>query len=312
MITHSFIEGDIHSPLPYSYSPSLFNQPKHLELQSKKGWRSFYIITEPVKQIAGAIHFYIDDENATSPLRAPFGGLELHNDLRTGITEGFIQYFTDKLKTAGINKVSIKVAPEIYASPQSNINSSLRNQGYTVQVADVSSVIEVNTNTLKEKLHRSERRRFDKAGAAGLTFARFPISELQQVYTFIKDCRERKHFNLSMSFEQLDETVRVFQSQFVLFGVYDSQRLVSASIAIRVTDDVLYEFYHDHHADYDHLSPVVMLVSGIYDHCVSERIKYFDLGTSSVNNQPNFSLLHFKTLLGATTSPKLTFEKILQ
>jgi lipid II:glycine glycyltransferase (peptidoglycan interpeptide bridge formation enzyme) len=308
---YDFIEGDIQSPLAYSYSPSLFNQPKHLELQDKKGWRSFYIIAEST-QILGAIHFHIDGDRATSPLRAPFGGIEFHKDVPQEIVYQFIQYFNDRLKATGIKTVTIKSTAEIFTSHAGAVKVYLINQGYIIQTAELSSVIEVNTKTLTEKFHKSERRRFDKALSAGLNFVQLPIGELRTVYSFIKNCRDNKQFALSMPFEKLDETVGAFDGRFLLFGIFDGKRLVSASIAISVTDNVLYEFYHDHHVDYDHLSPVVMLVSGIYDYCVSEQIKYFDLGTSSINNQPNFSLLHFKTLLGATTSPKLTFEKILQ
>ncbi len=306
---YNFIEGDLQSPLVYSYTPSLFNQPEHLALQDNKGWRSFYITTE--SNIAGAIHFHLDGNKASSPLRAPFGGIEFHEDVPKEIVYDFIRFVNNSLKDAGARAVVIKSAPGIYSSDIGPVNVYLMNQGYAVQTAELSSVIEVSTSTLREKFHRSERRRFDKAMSAGLTFAQLPIAELQKVYSFIKDCRDNKQFDLSMTFEKLRETVNVFPSRFLLFGVFDGKRLAAASIAIRVSDHVLYEFYHDHHADYDHLSPVVMLVSGVYDYCISDRIKYFDLGTSSVNHQPNFPLLHFKTLLGATTSPKLTFEKIL-
>jgi hypothetical protein len=74
---------------------------------------------------------------------------------------------------------------------------------------------------------------------------------------------------------------------------------------------VLYDFYHDHATAFDHLSPVALLVAGMYDFCNAQNIRLLDLGTSAVNDGPNFSLLTFKKFLGGNPTHKLTFEKIL-
>lgn len=311
MAQYIFTEGDIDSPLAYSYTPSLFNLPQHLRLQSEKGWRSFYILEEKTNSIAGAVHFFVNEHVATTPLKAPFGGIEYAESVPDETVFDFIQFAQEKLSGSGIHKIIIKCPPEIYSPALNTTNVFLVNSGFAVSGADLSSVIHVNAPALKDQLHRSESKRFNKAINAGLTFKQLPISQLENVYEFIHTCRTQKQFALSMSLEQLAKTVSKFSDRFVLFGVFEGSTFAAASIAIRVTENVLYEFYHDHHEDYDHLSPVVMLVSGIYDYCMNNGIGLFDLGTSSVDNQPNFSLLRFKSLLGAKASSKFTFEKSL-
>jgi len=78
-----------------------------------------------------------------------------------------------------------------------------------------------------------------------------------------------------------------------------------------VYDDVLYNFYHDHSGDYDHLSPVVLLNEGLYNFCQRNKIGLLDLGTSNIDDKVNESLLAFKLHLGAQPSRKLTFFKTL-
>ena len=56
---------------------------------------------------------------------------------------------------------------------------------------------------------------------------------------------------------------------------------------------------------------VVKLMEGVYNYSQTEGINLIDLGTSSLNGKPNFSLLDFKLHLGATPTQKLTFQKNL-
>lgn len=114
-----------------------------------------------------------------------------------------------------------------------------------------------------------------------------------------------------MTLEQVVNTSNSFADDFFIFGVFDGQKLAAASISIRTNTKTLYDFYHDHDAAFDSMSPVVMLVDGIYSFCRDKNLSLLDLGTSSLNNTHNFSLLHFKLLVGAQPSPKFTFEKNL-
>jgi hypothetical protein len=95
----------------------------------------------------------------------------------------------------------------------------------------------------------------------------------------------------------------------VLFGVFQDDKVVAASIAIRVTTQVLYNFYCDHDNQYDAVSPVVFLIEGIYQYCASQKIPLLDLGTSAVAGKPNFGLLEFKMRLHGQPTAKLTFQK---
>ena len=312
MKQYTFFEGAIGPSYRYSFSPSIFNLPAHLDLQAKNGWRSFFILDEPEKMVHALIHFHIEEDKAISPRRATYGGLEFNTEMPGEVLFNFISFFDKNLKAEGITHVHITASPEIYNHRSAEVSSFLLHHEYAIRRSDVSAAIPVKTKTLKEILHRSEKRRLEKAHTAGLTFRTIGLDELPAIYKFIKACREKKGFDLSMSLGSLQETITAFKDNFFLFAVHDNERIAAASIAIKIKENVLYEFYHDHDADYDHLSPVVMLVSGIYDFCLEKNIGLFDLGTSTSKDAPNFPLLHFKLLLGAQPSPKFTFEKTFE
>jgi lipid II:glycine glycyltransferase (peptidoglycan interpeptide bridge formation enzyme) len=116
---------------------------------------------------------------------------------------------------------------------------------------------------------------------------------------------------LSMTFEALRETVSRCGESFFLFGVFKEEALVAAAIDIVITEKILYNFYPAHTKKMDALSPVVMLMDGVYSWCKKRQIELLDLGTSASGNLPNFGLLDFKFRLGGQPSIRYTFEKEL-
>lgn len=114
-----------------------------------------------------------------------------------------------------------------------------------------------------------------------------------------------------MSLLQLRKTVVVFPNDFLLFEVSDAQTTGAAAIVIRVNGKILYTFYYAHHAAFDKISPVVFLLSGIYDFAKANACELIDLGTSMQDDRINQPLLQFKKSVGGETSPKMIFEKEL-
>jgi hypothetical protein len=309
---YEFLEGSADASWRYAFMPSLFNLREHLLSQNENGWYSFFVCERTTQSIYALVHFHVSDGEAISPFRAPYGGFEYSDALPLETLFKFIAFVDEKLRSLRVRQIIIKSSPEIYQANVSPLPTLLVNQGYTISSSDLSAAISVDSGPIIDRLHRSEKRKLIKAQHEGLTFVKMHDLQLDVVYNFIKACRQKKGFDVSMTLKQLTETFHLFKNRFHLFGAYHGDnQLVAASITIQVKDNVLYDFYHDHDATYDHLSPVVLLVAGIYDFCRFNKYELLDLGTSSVGNTPNFSLLHFKMLLGATMSNKFTFQKKL-
>jgi hypothetical protein len=302
--------------LPPGYKPefeiSLFNNEKHRSLQSSGNWQSFYILNQNNKRISAVMHFHVFHDLAQSPLRSPFGSVEFSKKVPAELIFDFLQFVETSLKEQSVSKIVIKNYPHAYAEHQSVLlHTFLVKLGYTIAKAEIGSVIEITSGPIRKFFHRSARRRLDKAKNAGLTVKELTIRRSAEVFTFIQQCRTNKQYPFSMSLTDFQKTVNLFPDHYLLFGVFDGHQLVAASITIRVKKNILYDFYHDHVSSYDHLSPVVLLVSAIYEFCQDKNIELLDLGTSTLNSVPNFSLLHFKKSLGCQFTSKLTFEKMI-
>ncbi|NOT75941.1 MAG: hypothetical protein HOP08_13525 [Cyclobacteriaceae bacterium] len=301
---------EISSASTPDYNSFLFDDPQHHLLQADD-WLNFYLLRKANQKIMARVSFHVKDHKAYSPMRASFGSFNFSRDLSPLVLYQFIQECERHLVKKKIRSVRIIEPPLFYNSSGELLQTILFNLGYHVTDAQISSGIRIDNTAFDDKIESWEKRKLKQAKVKGLTFKKLPISELETVYKFILKCRDQRGHSLSMTLSELTETVNVFKSSFFLFGAYHKNELAAASISIRVHQDILYNFYSGHLKKFDAISPVVLLISGIYKFCGSNKIHLLDLGTSAVEGQPNFSLLDFKLRLGAIPSMKLTFEKDL-
>jgi hypothetical protein len=307
---YQFIQGKPPANYSYAFEETLFNQEKHRELQSKNGWISFHIVAD--QKVFGAIHFLVENQIAKSPLRAPYGSLEANEEIDASVIERFLSFIQQHFSTRGIKELIIKSAPALYNFSLSyNIKKKFYESGFEIEASDIQSVIMVTGSQLSARFHYSEKKRLRRCNFRKLLFQQLPATSAALVYDFIAECRRKKGFNISMTFEELEIVMKLFPENYLLFAVFDDDKIIAASICIRVSQIILYDYAHDHDHHYNNLSPVVFLVNGIYNYCQESKIELFDLGTSLSNGKLKVSLLEFKTRLGATVTEKLTYRKRL-
>jgi Acetyltransferase (GNAT) domain len=308
-----FIEGNPPKGFKPDFESFLFNDERHRLLQSSHGWQSYSIVREDKKKILASVHFHLENGQARSPLKAPFGSVGFSKTLPPAELYEFLRNVGSKLKDSGIRAVQIKNSPQIYDPAASSLLEVLLvNLGFHVRQAEVNAAIIVDERNYDELLEGWELRKLKQAKKAKLTFHEMPIHAISEVYEFIKGCREERQQSLSMTLTELMRTITLFPDDFVLFGVYQNKELAAASISIRVSKHILYNFYSAHPRKMDSLSPVVLLMQGIYHWSQKQKITLIDLGTSALDGQPNFGLLDFKIRLHGVLSAKFTFEKHLQ
>jgi hypothetical protein len=307
---YSFSE-QLSPDLESGFQVSLFNEPAHLLLQDREGWHAFYAINNKHKRVDALLNVHLQHGVARSLLKSPFGSIEFSSRLPLNTLFHFITFVESRLKSKGAESVVLKNPADLYnASRAAILQVFLSNHGYHISEAETGCMVA----TVDASLQNSdswEKRKLRQAQEAGLAFKKISIEQLDEIYFFILACRKQKNYSLSMSLSDLRQTITTFPDRFFLFGAYLQDKIIAAAITVRVTDDVLYNFYVDHDMAYDQLSPVVFVVDGILNFCRERKLPWLDLGTSAVAGKPNFGLLDFKMRLGGMPTPKLTFTKVL-
>jgi len=248
---------------------------------------------------------------AVSPVRAPFGSILFSEKVPPLQLHDFVAEVEASLIKRGLRKITLSDPPLFYRPWGQLLHTILLNRGYQVTHAHVSAGIPISQTPFYDKIDVLQKRKLKKTRTRGYSFRPIQLKELKRVYDFLLATRQQRGYTLSMTYEELHKTVKALKKSFFLFGVFRQDELTAGCIAIQVSPTILYDFYHGHHEKYDPVSPVVMLTEGLYDFCAANKMTLLDLGTSSIGDQINFSLLEFKLRLGAVPSGKLTFEKVL-
>jgi hypothetical protein len=296
--------------LPKTFSPPalyVYNTPVHLELQSKKGWIVFECIG-PKETVCARICVNIKSK-AVSPVRAPFGSCEIYDKVSSVVLGRFLSFVEEALRKKKVKHVVIKSWPVLYQETEATkLYAVLVNKLKFTATQEVSSIIRVNKNTLLSQMKVSERQKAVKA-AKLFSFNACAPQQYKRVYDFIHSCRKARDQTLSLSWDKLRQTVKAMPERFLFFSLTSETDLAAAAIVIRVSDTNWYTFYYAHAAIYNKVSPVVYLLSCIYEYAAKEKVKLIDLGTSMLDDRVNEPLLHFKQSVGAVTTSKFTFSK---
>ncbi len=311
METHSFHYGAPPAGFSLDFEPSLFNKPGFLALQSAVLPVSLHLLHTRRRKSVAAVHFFVEDDIAKSPVRAPFGSIEFSPALNPRILFDFIKDVGEHLIEAGVREIFIKNPPRSYSPTNvALLETVLINHGYTVADAEVGATITLSEKQFTDIIRNSESLRLRQAVGAGLRSRKVRAEEAARIYRFISECYASKGHRISISLDQFQKTVRQFPDEYPLFEVVDGEeKMAAASVSVRVYQHILYNFMVGQDKKYDHLSPSLMLMQAAFDYCVASEIRLFDLGTSALENKPNFPLLDFKLHAGGEPTSKFSFYK---
>jgi hypothetical protein len=294
----------------YGFEPSLFHLPQHLYLQRANGWRWFYASDRKHGRVVTSLFVNVTNGMATTAVKGPYGTIECADDTAPEELFQFLRFVDETLASARISSCEIKMSPQAYAPPLHTLTMSfLHVLGFRTTGVDISSCMEIS-QPFADTISKTENQVIQKALQAGLTATRLPVDSLDEVYGFIAHHHDRKAYPLSMTLNALRETVQYFPDRYLLFGTFDRGTLVAAAIGIRISPTVMNLFYIDHDSAYDKLSPAVLTISALHAYCIEHHMPLLDLGTSSLQQGPNFGLLSFKLRMGAYPSIKPTLQKV--
>lgn len=261
------------------------------------------------KKTVAQIFFNINKKKVYSPLRAPFGSLELYGNVGPKKLEELFGNIIADLKKLSVNFCQIKHYPEAYHPVATILVHQVLTKFSFRPTAEISSIIPVDQKTFEKKIAVSQRQKLRKSEKRFMV-SQVKLTELKKIYDFISACRHERHQSLSMTFTQLKKVVYRFPKSFLLFQVADEQEMAAAAIVIKVSENILYTFYYSHEKRFNRISPVVFLISGIYRYAQEHGFAQIDLGTSMVNGGINRPLLQFKKSIGGQPSNKYIFDRI--
>ncbi|MBD2768284.1 hypothetical protein IC235_10305 [Hymenobacter sp. BT664] len=300
---------------PLAFESFLYLLPAHQALQPGSGrGLSFYLEDAAAGRTVAQLHWALaaDGVWARSPGQAPFGAVQLAAGVTVSNLHELLAAAEHSLRQRGISRVALRGYPFAYdPAGAAGLAEALRQRGYRVVLAEQNYHLDPG-RPYEPHLHPSERRRLQKCRRHGLHFEQEPPFLLPAAYEFIRACRQERGQELSLPLARVQELFRHFPAKHFLFSVRQADgQWAALTVAIQVSEQVLYNFYPASPLRCNSLSPVVLLNEGLHAFARASGLTVLDLGTSTLDSGPNTSLLRFKRHLGGVAGLRLSWEKTL-
>lgn len=133
------------------------------------------------------------------------------------------------------------------------------------------------------------------------------IDEKRLVYDIIKQNKETKNRQLSMTFEEILDMERLVKVDYLL--VFFEGQAICSSIVYIYFSGIVQVIHWGDLPGFKNYYPMNFLAMNLFRLYTEDGFEFIDLGSSSKNSVPNYGLSNFKESIGCSTTLKFTFTK---
>lgn len=294
----------------------IFNTPEFFRLHAgENGTKGHYFQLAERKSriVLATLHFTQTSPGFyRSPARGTFGGISAPAELSLESIEALTAAAEAALRNRGAANMHIVMPPASHdASMLAKCFNVFTRQGFGMAGQEINYDLEVSNTPFSERIDYGNRKRLNKCLREGFAMVRLGPECYEPAYQIIAENRRRKGYPVTMDFAAVMAMVDTFGDRMRFFGVTRDSELVAAAICIAVSAQVMSVFYWGDREGVQDYSPVVLLSSGIYEHCQEHGIAILDTGIATEAGEPNHGLIRFKRSLGLRESLKLAVSKDL-
>ncbi len=224
------------------------------------------------------------------------------------IVESLIGY----IKTQDFKGIRLTLPPTIYNRRLSNyIDFSLLQHGFRYLKREISSILFLE-DTIEQNLDKfksSHKRAVRKAIKEGVEVRE--SDKFDEFYNILQNNLKIRHnVTPTHTIDELLKLKELFPNKVQLFGAFLKNKMIAGVVNFICTKDVVLAFYISHDEEYQETRALNLLFYSIFDWAIKNKLKVFDFGIFTVNEEPNFGLARFKENFGASGMFRDTFEII--
>ncbi len=285
----------------------LFSRARHLELKGGGQARYFHLLKRG--ELWASVSFQIRDKTAISPIYAPYSGFQLNHGLTLLELNNFIGEVEESLKKEAVSSIVVRSLPEgLPTYPTAMSNYLLVDRGYRISESQLHAILDIS-GPFTSNFDHNYRRKMERC--SHLTFSWETAENSASIHEFILKCRDERGQGFSMGLEDFQNHMNSLPDDFLVASLRDNGKLAAVMTLIRVDSKISYDFAHAHSREYDSISPIIRLTREVGEELAKTGIRFHDLGSSSLEGAPNYSLFDFKQNLGSCFCRKDSFEKVL-
>lgn len=297
MEIHKFTERDRKQWEEFVFNANngtMFHSLKFLDYHPQGRFKNQHLIIKEKGNIVSLFPAVDEKKTIISHKGASYGGFVLKNGIGIHETYLIVEHLLAYLKAHKYKKVLLTQTPLIYYKhPDQYIDFALLKNGFHYRKREITAVIPLDVAEPLLSFHADARRSTKKAIREGV---RIKISDdFKTFYKILKHNLGMRH-NVSPthSLYELLKLKKLFPEDIMLFAAYLKEKMIGGIVIFVANTEVILAFYISHDQTFQIYRPVNLLFYEVIKWGRHKGFKYLDLGTFTLNMEPNWGLGRFK------------------
>lgn len=273
---------------------TIFHYLKFLSYHPQGRFKDYHLIIKEKGNIISLFPAVEEKKIIFSHKGASYGGFVLKD--RIGIHKIYImvEHLIAYFKTKGYKKIILTQPPLIYyKNPNQYIDFALLKNGFHYRKREITAVIPLDIAEPLVTFQADARRSTKKAIREGV---RIKISDdFSTFYRILTHNLGMRH-NVSPThtINELLKLKNLFPEDIILFAAYLKENMIGGIVIFIANPRVILAFYISHNDKFQSYRPMNLLFYEVIKWGRNKRFKYLDLGTFTLNMDPNWGLGRFK------------------
>ncbi len=287
---------------------TIFHTLKFLSYHPKRRFRNYHLIIKERGRVIALFPAVEHDKTIISHRGASYGGFVLQHGTGIHTTCLAVEHLVTYLRNHGYNKVVLTQTPIIYyKKPNQYIDFALVKSGFTYLKREVTAVIPLDAAEPLVTFHADARRSTKKAIREGVLVS---ISdEYDTFYRILKrNLGMRHNVSPTHTLRELKKLKKLYPDDIILFAACRKNRMLGGIVVFVANPKVILAFYISHDSNYQSFRPVNLLFYEVLKWGRNRGFSYLDLGTFTLNMEPNWGLGRFKENHNARGFLRDTYE----
>jgi hypothetical protein len=248
------------------------------------------------------------DKVIVSHRGASYGGFVLRPGLGVHEIHLAVENLVAALKKEGIKKIILTQTPLIYyQEPNQYVDFVLMKHGFRYRKREITAVIPLDAAEPLLTFHADARRSTKKAIREGVQAC--ISNDYPAYYNILKHNLGMRHnAEPTHTLAELHKIKQLFPEDILLFGACLNGRMIGGMVIFVANPNVILAFYISHDNEYQAYRPVNLLFYEVIKWGRDRGFKYLDLGTFTLNMEPNWGLGRFKENHNARGFLRDTYE----
>ncbi len=273
---------------------TIFHTLRFLSYHPENRFKNNHLMIYDRKKLVAVFPAVEKDNRIISHQGASYGGLVVDQSLGVQDICAIVEQLVNHFRKHQYQELIITQPPLIYYRlPHQYIDFALIKSGFVYKKREITAVITMGQDDPLDTFRADARRSTKKAIREGVVIK---IDEEFDIFYRIleKNLGMRHNVKPTHTLEELLKLKKLFPEEILLFSAYYKNRMIGAMVNFLTNTNVVLAFYISHDGQFQEYRPVNMLFYETIKWCREHGFRYLDLGTFTLNMEPNWGLGRFK------------------